>query len=500
MTAQSPPAGMAVLARHCMAVRKRAWTAHAGLDEDHSALLQRAALHLLDWLGCAAQGSTSEQGQVFARWLALQAQGPAPTLAGRRADAGAAAAYHGALGSALEMDDVHRSSILHPGPVVIPAALAAAAAPLWQGQGQAWPPLQNFQPVQRFQPSQPLPPSAPPITGAQWLSALVVGYEAVILVGRCLGPVHYRHWHTTSTAGSFGAAAAAAAVWSLDEVAVAHALALAGTRAGGLWQLRHESSLAKSWHTAGAARDGLAAAQLAGVGLTGPLAVLEGPSGWLAATADAGGASAIDEAHADAPAWMCDVSFKPWPACRHAHPALDALQEALASAPGLPWTAAELEQVEVFCYADALRFCDRPEPVDEAQARFSIQHAVAAWLLWGPAQRAHYQGAALFDERVQALRARVFLHADAAFESAYPQHYGARVLLQRRDGARHSAAVQDTRGDPARPLSVAALQDKACGLMAAAGWQTQRIDAALAACAGLPQAQDLCALQQVLMP
>ena len=61
----------------------------------------RAAWHVLDWLGCAASGARSAQGLAFARWLALQAQGNRPTLAGRAADAAAAAAYHGALGSTL---------------------------------------------------------------------------------------------------------------------------------------------------------------------------------------------------------------------------------------------------------------------------------------------------------------------------------------------------------------------------------------------------------------
>jgi 2-methylcitrate dehydratase PrpD len=371
------------------------------------------------------------------------------------------------------MDDVHRSSILHPGPVVIPAALAAAFAPL---DGRAT-----------------------QVTGAQWLSALVVGYEAMIRVARCLGPVHYRHWHTTSTAGSFGAAAAAAAVWNLDESQSAQAMALAGTRAGGLWQVRHESSLAKSWHMAGAARDGVTAAQLAACGLTGPLAVLEGPSGWLAATAVGVGVGAIPIDEAQDRPWLVDVSFKPWPACRHAHPAMDALQEALASAPGPGWTAADIRHIDVHTYADALRFCDRPQPTDSAQARFSIQHAIAAWCLWGPAQLSHYEGAALTDTAVRALRGRVRLHVDATIESRYPQHYGARLVLHRHDGAQHTVALQDTLGDPAKPLSLAALQDKACMLMAAGGWAPPRIDAALAACAGLPQAPDLSALQRVVM-
>jgi 2-methylcitrate dehydratase PrpD len=422
-----------------------------------------AALHVLDWLGNAAYGSTCPAGEAMARWLAAEASGPVATLAGRVAEASAAAAYHGALGSLLEMDDVHRSSVLHPGPVVVPAAWSCAMA---GGDGAA----------------------------PRFLAAVVGGCEAMIRIGRALGPGHYRFWHPTSTAGSFGAAAAASIASGLDDAQTAQAMALAGTRAGGLWQVRHESSFGKAWHMAGAARDGVTAARLAAAGMTGPLAVLEGPSGWFVATAADADPTRLLEPRATP--WLDDVSFKPWPACRHAHPAMDALWELLQTH---PTTIAEVQRIEVHGYADALRFCDRTEPQDEAQARFSIQHALAAWLRWGTPQLAHYQGDALHDAAVRALRPHIVLHEDAAIQARYPQHYGARVLVQRTDGRTLQAEVRDTHGDPARPMSEAAIQAKAAALMAAAGWAGARIDAAIAACAALPEAGDLAALRAVII-
>ncbi len=468
MTAAHPTPGLLAVAQHCAALGAKQ-SAVAGQ------LLDRAALHVLDWLGCAVQGCSSEQGQVFQRWLQTQAGGALPTLAGRSTDSATAAAFHGALGSALEMDDVHRSSVLHPGPVVIPAALAATGG-------------------------------VSTTSGAALLSAVIAGYEAMIRVGQSLGPVHYRHWHPTSTAGTVGAAAAAASVMGLGVATTAHAMALAATRAGGLWQLRHEATLAKSWHTAGAARDGVAAAQLAACGLSGPLAVIEGPSGWLAATAPGADAGPLWEPRSQP--WLLDVSFKPWPACRHAHPAMDALQEALALATaaqqGQPLRAEQLECIDVFTYADALRFCDHLHPQVEAQARFSLQHALAAWVQWGPAQLKHYQAHTLTEPAVKAMRERVHLHTDPAIEARYPQQYGARVVLHWRANAgaaprRTQAQLADTRGDPARPLSTKALQDKARALMAAGGWSPARSEAALLACAALPQAQDLCALRRAIL-
>jgi 2-methylcitrate dehydratase PrpD len=423
----------------------------------------RAALHVLDWLGNAALGTGTATGQAFGRWLALQGAGDVPTLFGRHADPAAAAAAHGALGSLYEMDDVHRSAILHTGPVVVPAALAAAAIPGAQ------------------------------TTGAAVLDAVVAGVEAMVRVGRTLGTSHYRFWHNTGTAGCFGAAATAAQVLGLDEVATAHALALAGTRGGGLWQVRHEAGQGKAWHMAGAARAGLDAAMLAACGLTGPLAVIEGPSGWLAATAPQGDAAALDEPR-DEP-WLWDLSFKPWPACRHAHPAMDALSTMLADH---RLQAADVGLVEVHTYADALRFCNRVHPATEAQARFSIQHALAAWLLWGEPELAHYRESALTGDAVSALRERIVLHDDAAISARFPARYGARVELQLRDGRRLRHELHDTLGDPARPMSAAQVEAKARRSMHEAGWRGARIDAAVAACTGLPTATSLAALDAVI--
>lgn len=79
----------------------------------HHADRARAALHLLDWIGCALIGTTDPVGRAIARL-----SGPPFALAGN--GSAAAAGALGGLGSLFEMDDVHRAALLHPGPVVAP--------------------------------------------------------------------------------------------------------------------------------------------------------------------------------------------------------------------------------------------------------------------------------------------------------------------------------------------------------------------------------------------
>ena len=124
----------------------------------------RARLHLLDWLACVAGARRSPVKQF--------------------ADRDNVASTAALLGNVLEMDDVHREARLHPGPVVWSTTIADCESSL-----------------------------------DTWLDAAVRGYEAMIAIGSTLDDWHYAHFHPTSTAGLFGAAAAvAAAAAAVNEI------------------------------------------------------------------------------------------------------------------------------------------------------------------------------------------------------------------------------------------------------------------------------------------
>lgn len=389
---------------------------------------QRAAILLVDWLGCALAALRYPLAAQLRHVVQAQGEGPALALTAGRRGVADALLLNGAMGNVLEMDDVHRQAILHPGPVVVPVALATAQA----GGGD----------------------------GSDLLDAVVRGYEATIRIGRALGRAHYRYWHPTSTAGAFGAAAAAASVLGLDADRTADALGNAGSRTGGLWQMRHEPVPTKSLHNAEAARSGWLAAQLAAAGMRGPRRILEGEQGLFAATApDADPQSVV----ADEADWLIhQTSLKPWPACRHAHPAIDAMLDALSR---LPEHARDrIERIHVRTYAEALRFCDRPQPGTEAEAKFSLQHAMASIAAHGRPRLEHYTVEACGDAAIADWRTRVVLDEDPGCSGRFPAHYGASVRLQLDDGHRVEAARDDAWGDPECPMDDAAVAAKATAL------------------------------------
>ena len=390
----------------------------------------RARLHLLDWLGCAAIGRSTDTGRLFA---------------GRRPQEGDAFVW-GAFGNILEMDDVDKRALLHPGPTVIPAALAASL-------------------------------SAGNTDHDALLRAIVLGYEAVIRLGRAVGPSHYALWHNTGSCGSIGAAAAAASILSLTESETAHALALAVSQAAGVWQTRHPpANIGKQLHTAHAARAGVSAARLAKAGGHGPAEILEGPQGFFAATCT--GADANDVMAAHGRDWLIhDVSFKPWAACRHAHAAIDAalvLRDEGVS-------VGNIQCIFVRTYRDALTFCDKPVPTTEIEAKFSLQHSVAVVLDRGAPTLADFREASLMDTQIAGLREKVSVHCDPDLDAAYPARFGAEVELSLLNGQAHCVRMSDALGDPENPMSERQILQKAETLLAEAGLSAATAEALVTA-------------------
>ena len=115
------------------------------------------------------------------------------------------------------------------------------------------------------------------------LDRAIRGYETIIAIGTTLDAEHYAYYHNSATAGVFGAAVAALETHTNAEKYV-HAMGLAGSVCGGLWQMRHEESDTKQWHIFHACATGISAALAADSGLRGPRFILEGPQGLYAAT------------------------------------------------------------------------------------------------------------------------------------------------------------------------------------------------------------------------
>jgi 2-methylcitrate dehydratase PrpD len=385
----------------------------------------RAAWWVLDWLGCAIAGLDTEPGRILLRHTEDQPAGEVSCLglSGGRSPQ-AAALHNGGVSHIVEMDDVDRASVIHPGAVVIPAALAVA---------------------ERASSS-----------GRDVLAAVTLGYEVAIRVGESVGKTHYFHWHNTATCGVFGAAAAAGWLLGLDAPRMTWALGSAGTQAGGLWEFIADGAMSKHLHTGRAAANGVLAAELAALGFTGARRVLEGRQGFFAATAPDGDPEAVTRGLGSG--WkLPGVSIKPYPSCRHTHAAVDAALR-LRSEHALD--ADDVARVEIAGYHSVLDLTDNPTPAHPYAAKFSVQYCVARSLLGGALRLADFAPDRLREPAVVDLMARTDVRLDPDLDARYPREFPADVRLTLRDGRTVRAVVYNPKGDPEAPLTAEELTAK----------------------------------------
>ena len=143
---------------------------------------------LLNWVGIAIGGSHHQTVDIAVAAL-TPFSGPAQaSLFGRRErfDIMNAAFINGVSSYVFDYDDTHLKTIIHPAGPVASAILA----------------LSELQPV----------------SGKEFLNALVLGVETECRIGNAVYPNHYDvGWHITGTAGVFGAAAAVGKLLGLNE-------------------------------------------------------------------------------------------------------------------------------------------------------------------------------------------------------------------------------------------------------------------------------------------
>lgn len=382
-----------------------------------------AATHLYDWIGIAVAGAATETAQpVLSLGRTHYAGGRCTALGVGRTGPENAAFVNGTFGTLLEMDDLHRSSILHAGDVVIPAALAAA---------------QHAR-----------------TSSDTLLEAIIAGYEVALRIGQSAATGGYTAWYNSGTCGVFGAAMATAYALGLTTKQKVDALGQAGMQASGLWQCRLEPTDSKCLATAQAARAGATAAFLSAEGLRGARKILEGELGFFRSFYPAVNPDAVlDPAEAG---WkLHEVSLKPWPACRHIHPAIGIALEMREE-----MNLSTVDQIVVQCYAAGRNFCDMPDPGTAHEARFSFQHCVAVTLLQGEPTLDDFDPAALANPAIAALRAKILVQENANLSAAFPHKMGARLIVTFKDGTRQSMSAENAPGDPELPMSATAIRAK----------------------------------------
>jgi len=401
------------------------YTVNMKFEDLPPAVIEAGRLAIMDWLGSVMAGSREPPARMVAK-VVLRAGGiPRATLIGfdQLSSALNAALVNGTSCHILELDDLHRSSIMHPAAPIISAAAAAAEE---RNAG-----------------------------GRDLLTAVVAGYETGIRIAEAVTPAHYHYWHTTATCGTFGAAAAAAKIIALDPGGVVNALGSAGSQAAGLWEFLEDGAMTKHLHPGKAAMNGLLAALLAEEGFTGATRILEGDKGFFRATADEYFTDRVT-AGLGKEFRILGNSYKIYPSCRHTHSAVD-LALKLAGE-GLDPT--DIASIMVKTYRHACDLVGGTSFETPYKAKFSLPYCFARALVDKKLDLRSFDFSKPHDPLVVQLVAKCRVVLEPELEKMYPFRWPAAVTVILKDGRVIEASTDYPRGDPENPAGIKEMQEK----------------------------------------
>jgi len=425
---------------------------------------------VLDWLGSTLAGSLEGPARSTHTVVRkLGASNDATVFSGGRSSAAGAALANGVACHILELDDVHKGSTIHAAAPVVSGALAVAEREHADGRA--------------------------------FLLAVVLGYDAAFRIGEAVNPSHYRFWHPTGTAATFGAAVAAGSLMNANAEEMQNALGTAGTQAAGLWEFNADGTMSKHLHPGKAAMNGVLAADLAKTGFTGASRILEGDRGFVRAMSTSTDLSPITRELGSR--WkVSENCYKVWSCCGHTHSAVDVAVELRAKF-GVDRMLDELSSIEIETYGPGYEIVKEHNPSTTYEAKFSLAYCVAAALKYGNASldafSADHFGDGVRDPAIASLLERTTVAVADDLTARYPAAWPTRIRLTRRDGKEIRGGSNYPVGNPENPVTTAQLEQKFTNLVAPR-FGDDVASRALEVVRGLDRARDMATVFRDLVP
>lgn len=374
----------------------------------------------VNWVGCAVGGASHETVDAALKGLARFSGKPTSTVIGRneRLDALHAALMNGISSHVLDYDDTHLKTIIHPAGPVASAILALA--------------------------------EVQPVSGYDFLTAMILGIEAECRIGNAVYPHHYdRGWHITGTTGVFGAAIAAGKLMGLSREQMRWAMGIAGTQSSGFRE--QFGTMTKSFHPGRAAQNGLAAAFLAQAGFDSSNRVLEAPRGFACTMSDKQDWAEIVDGLGTS--WEAALnSYKPYACGIVIHPAIDGgiqLRDELGD------RVNDIASVHLTTHPLVLELTGKRDPMTGLEGKFSVFHSAACALLRGDGAPTAFTDEVVRLPEIVDLRDRITATADPDCHSA-----SVTIDVTFRDGSTLRKVVERAIGSSDVPLTDAQISDK----------------------------------------
>lgn len=375
---------------------------------------------LLDFVGLAVAGASEPAVQIALRQLAaLGGQSQSGVLGTRERLRVTDAAFVNALSAhALDFDDTHVPTILHP-----TSPLYAAGLGLGELVGAR---------------------------GVEVLAAHALGYEVSARASLALYPEHYDvGWHMTGTTGVLASAAVAVRLLGLRGSAAVHCLSVAATQASG--HREQFGTMTKPFHAGHAAQAGVWAGLLAREGFTASPDPLEGRRGMFAVMSTASNPSDLTDDLGSR--WeIARNGVKPYACGVVIHPAIDAVRD-LGIRDGL--SVDDVEAIELQVHPLVPELTGKTEPRTGLEGKFSVTFACAIAMITGRAGEHEFSDEMVGREEVRRLMGKIRLAPSPDIA-----HTKARAVATTTSGSTVTSVVDDARGTPGNRLSDSELSAK----------------------------------------
>ena len=396
---------------------------------------KEAVTHIIDGLGLMLAGSRTECARKLKDFVHEEKGEGSSTLVGFGATSSAldAALVNGVSAHADDYDDTQLSAssdriyglLTHPTTPVLAAVLAVG-----EKIGSS---------------------------GGDLLEAFIAGFEVECKLAEAIKPEHYkRGFHSTGTLGAFGACAASALLLRLREEELRYALGIVASLSSGI--RANFGTMTKPLHAGRAASNGVIASMLGKRGFTADKEALDGKWGFMSILG--GGCDAdkiVGKMGNPYTIIYPGASIKMYPCGSLAQPSMDAMLEIVVEGDLKPEDVCEVRLRAGPNILEPLRY---ERPVDELQAKFSLQFGLACILVKRRAGLREYTPEFLHSQEMRETMEKVKTILDPEVASMGTDKMRSIVEVELRDERVLHKLADTARGTPEKPLKDIEIDDK----------------------------------------
>ncbi|MGL4484733.1 MAG: MmgE/PrpD family protein [Anaerovoracaceae bacterium] len=339
--------------------------------------------------------------------------------------------YHSHL---LELDDGHRGAMMHPG-----SAIFSGLMPLFMN-GK--------------------------INYYKLLESAILGYETGLRLALSIQPEHKkRGFHASASCGTLASALAIAFALEYNYEKLKSTFAVALTMSSGLLEMTVDASKLKAMNSGTAALRGVAAAEIGALGLTSPKDPLGGCRGFLNCFGNVNNDRYFKDDY-DEDFLILSTYKKPYSACRHSHPGIEA---ALEIRKRNNFNIKEIDSIAISTYDLAILGHDHILIDGVESAKMSIPYGVAAALLFETGENMAFEKDSIIKIKNSDLLELITIKENPDFSAMVPNKRPADLEISLKNGDNFYYKVEYPLGEPENPMNINRLKIKFIGLVEAAG-------------------------------